>query len=303
VARTAFLFPGQGAQFVGMGRIAVSQTAAAARLFAEASEFLGYDLLQICLEGPKDRLDSTAVSQPAIYVASLAGLEQLRQESPEVVAGAEYCAGLSLGEYTALTFAGALSFADGVRLVQRRGAAMQAAADANPSGMVSILMLDRPQVEALCGQSRDAGPLWVANYLCPGNTVLSGSKEGCARALELAEEQGAKTATLAVAGAFHTELMRPADQRLAEALRETRFEGARIPVFSNVDAQPHQAAGDFPDLLVKQVLAPVLWEDCVRGLLAAGVDKFYEIGPGKVLKGLLKRIDRKVECVTVGGDG
>lgn len=303
MARTAFLFPGQGAQFVGMGRTAVSQTAAAARLFAEASEILGYDLLQICLEGPKDRLDSTAVSQPAIYVASLAGLEQLRQESPEVVAGAEYCAGLSLGEYTALTFAGALSFADGVRLVQRRGAAMQAAADANPSGMVSILMLDRPQVEALCGQSRDAGPLWVANYLCPGNTVLSGSKEGCARALELAEEQGAKTATLVVAGAFHTELMRPADQRLAEALRETRFEGARIPVFSNVDAQPHQAAGDFPDLLVKQVLAPVLWEDCVRGLLAAGVDKFYEIGPGKVLKGLLKRIDRKVECVTVGGDG
>lgn len=303
MARTAFLFPGQGAQFVGMGQTAVSQTAAAARLFAEASEILGYDLLQICLEGPKDRLDSTAVSQPAIYVASLAGLEQLRQESPEVVAGAEYCAGLSLGEYTALTFAGALSFADGVRLVQRRGAAMQAAADANPSGMVSILMLDRPQVEALCGQSRDAGPLWVANYLCPGNTVLSGSKEGCARALELAEEQGAKTATLAVAGAFHTELMRPADQRLAEALRETRFEGARIPVFSNVDAQPHQSAGDFPDLLVKQVLAPVLWEDCVRGLLAAGVDKFYEIGPGKVLKGLLKRIDRKVECVTVGGDG
>ena len=303
MARTAFLFPGQGAQFVGMGQTAVSQTAAAARLFAEASEILGYDLLQICLEGPKDRLDSTAVSQPAIYVASLAGLEQLRQESSEVVAGAEYCAGLSLGEYTALTFAGALSFADGVRLVQRRGAAMQAAADANPSGMVSILMLDRPQVEALCGQSRDAGPLWVANYLCPGNTVLSGSKEGCARALELAEEQGAKTATLAVAGAFHTELMRPADQRLAEALRETRFEGARIPVFSNVDAQPHQAAGDFPDLLVKQVLAPVLWEDCVRGLLAAGVDKFYEIGPGKVLKGLLKRIDRKVECVTVGGDG
>ena len=218
MARTAFLFPGQGAQFVGMGRTAVAQSPAAARLFTEASDILGYDLLQVCQEGPKDRLDSTAVSQPAIYVASLAALEQLRQESPEIVAGVEFSAGLSLGEYTALTFAGALSFADGVRLVQRRGAAMQAAADANPSGMVSILMLDRPQVEALCVQARDAGPLWVANYLCPGNTVLSGSKEGCARALQLAEEQGAKTATLAVAGAFHTELMRPADQRLAEAL-------------------------------------------------------------------------------------
>jgi len=303
VARTAFLFPGQGAQFVGMGRTAVAQSPAAARLFTEASDILGYDLLQVCQEGPKDRLDSTAVSQPAIYVASLAALEQLRQESPEIVAGVEFSAGLSLGEYTALTFAGALSFADGVRLVQRRGAAMQAAADANPSGMVSILMLDRPQVEALCVQARDAGPLWVANYLCPGNTVLSGSKEGCARALQLAEEQGAKTATLAVAGAFHTELMRPADQRLAEALAETRFAASRIPVYSNVDARPHQEPAEFPGLLVQQVLAPVLWEDCVRGLLGAGVEKFYEIGPGKVLKGLMKRIDRKVECVTVGGDG
>lgn len=303
MARTAFLFPGQGAQFVGMGRTAVAQSPAAARLFVEASEILGYDLLQVCQEGPKDRLDSTAISQPAIYVASLAALEQLRQESPEVVAGAEFAAGLSLGEYTALTFAGALSFADGVRLVQRRGAAMQAAADANPSGMVSILMLERPQVEAICTQAREAGPLWVANYLCPGNTVLSGSKEGCARALQLAEEQGAKTATLAVAGAFHTELMRPADQRLAEALAETRFASARIPVYSNVDARPHQEPHEFPGLLVQQVLAPVLWEDCVRGLLGAGVEKFYEIGPGKVLKGLMKRIDRKVECVTVGGDG
>ena len=286
-----------------MGRTAVAQSPAAARLFTEASDILGYDLLQVCQEGPKDRLDSTAVSQPAIYVASLAALEQLRQESPEIVAGVEFSAGLSLGEYTALTFAGALSFADGVRLVQRRGAAMQAAADANPSGMVSILMLDRPQVEALCVQARDAGPLWVANYLCPGNTVLSGSKEGCARALQLAEEQGAKTATLAVAGAFHTELMRPADQRLAEALAETRFAASRIPVYSNVDARPHQEPAEFPGLLVQQVLAPVLWEDCVRGLLGAGVEKFYEIGPGKVLKGLMKRIDRKVECVTVGGDG
>ena len=303
MARTAFLFPGQGAQFVGMGRTAVAQSPAAARLFTEASDILGYDLLQVCQEGPKDRLDSTAVSQPAIYVASLAALEQLRQASPEIVAGVEFSAGLSLGEYTALTFAGALSFADGVRLVQRRGAAMQAAADANPSGMVSILMLDRPQVEALCVQARDAGPLWVANYLCPGNTVLSGSKEGCARALQLAEEQGAKTATLAVAGAFHTELMRPADQRLAEALAETRFAASRIPVYSNVDARPHQEPAEFPGLLVQQVLAPVLWEDCVRGLLGAGVEKFYEIGPGKVLKGLMKRIDRKVECVTVGGDG
>lgn len=301
MGRTAFLFPGQGAQFVGMGQ-AVAQGPGAA-LYAEAAEILGYDLLELCLRGPKERLDSTVISQPAIFVTSLAALAQLQATQPEVVAGASLAAGLSLGEYTALVYAGALSFADGLRLVQRRGEAMQAAADANPSGMVSILMLDRQQAEGICEQAREAGPLWVANYLCPGNTVLSGSKEGCARALELAEQAGGKTAVLAVAGAFHTELMKPADERLAEALAATPLGGTRVPVLSNVDAQPHSGPDAIRERLVRQLLSPVRWEECQRELLAQGVDQFYEIGPGKVLKGLLKRVDRKVECVSVGADG
>ena len=301
MGRTAFLFPGQGAQFVGMGQ-AVAQGPGAA-LYAEAAEILGYDLLELCLRGPKERLDSTVISQPAIFVTSLAALAQLQATQPEVVAGASLAAGLSLGEYTALVYAGALSFADGLRLVQRRGEAMQAAADANPSGMVSILMLDRQQAEGICEQAREAGPLWVANYLCPGNTVLSGSKEGCARALELAEQAGGKTAVLAVAGAFHTELMKPADERLAVALAATPLGGTRVPVLSNVDAQPHSGPDAIRERLVRQLLSPVRWEECQRELLAQGVDQFYEIGPGKVLKGLLKRVDRKVECVSVGADG
>ena len=301
MGRTAFLFPGQGAQFVGMGQ-AVAQGPGAA-LYAQAAEILGYDLLELCLRGPKERLDSTVISQPAIFVTSLAALAQLQATQPEVVAGASLAAGLSLGEYTALVYAGALSFADGLRLVQRRGEAMQAAADANPSGMVSILMLDRQQAEGICEQAREAGPLWVANYLCPGNTVLSGSKEGCARALELAEQAGGKTAVLAVAGAFHTELMKPADERLAEALAATPLGGTRVPVLSNVDAQPHSGPDAIRERLVRQLLSPVRWEECQRELLAQGVDQFYEIGPGKVLKGLLKRVDRKVECVSVGADG
>ena len=301
MGRTAFLFPGQGAQFVGMGQ-AVAQGPGAA-LYAQAAEILGYDLLELCLRGPKERLDSTVISQPAIFVTGLAALAQLQATQPEVVAGASLAAGLSLGEYTALVYAGALSFADGLRLVQRRGEAMQAAADANPSGMVSILMLDRQQAEGICEQAREAGPLWVANYLCPGNTVLSGSKEGCARALELAEQAGGKTAVLAVAGAFHTELMKPADERLAEALAATPLGGTRVPVLSNVDAQPHRGPDAIRERLVRQLLSPVRWEECQRELLAQGVDQFYEIGPGKVLKGLLKRVDRKVECVSVGADG
>lgn len=303
MGRTAFLFPGQGAQFVGMGRNSAAQIPAAHELFDTASEILGYDLLKVCTEGPKELLDSTAVSQPAIFVASLAALEQLKVEQPEVVATADLAAGLSLGEYTALVFAGALTFADGVRLVQKRGAAMQAAADATPSGMVGVLMLDRAQAEAICEQAKATGPLWVANYLCPGNTVLSGSKEGCAKALELTELAGGKTAVLTVAGAFHTDIMRPADERLAEALAETTISTPRIPVYSNVDAQPHADPEKIRKALVRQVLSPVLWEDCVRGLLAAGADRMFEIGPGKVLKGLLKRIDRKIECASVGGEG
>ncbi len=299
MAKIGFLFPGQGAQHVGMGRKIAEKFPRARELYGRANEILGYDLAKCCFEGPVAELDTTRVSQPAIFVTSLAALEMLRAESPGVAESCEMAAGLSLGEYTALVFAGALSFEDGLRVVQRRGEAMQAAAEATPSGMVSILMLERDKVEEICREASSEGLLRIANYLCPGNIVLSGAKVACQRAAELAEAAGGKQVMLSVAGAFHTEIMKPADQRLAEALATAPLLAPRIPVYSNVDARPHADPADIPGRLVQQVLSPVLWEDSVRQMLADGADRFYEIGPGKVLRGLLKRIDRKVECQTV----
>jgi [acyl-carrier-protein] S-malonyltransferase len=300
VGKTAFLFPGQGSQFVGMGRLVTERSALARGLFDQAEQILGFDLKRICFDGPAQELDRTDVSQPAIFVASLAALEMLRSESPDVVAACDLAAGLSLGEYTALVFAGVLSFEDGLRVVRRRGQAMQAAAEATPSGMVSILMLERDKVASICAEAQSAGTLQIANYLCPGNIVLSGTKPACLRAGELAEAAGGKVVHLAVAGAFHTAFMKPADSRLAEALAEVKLSVPGIPVYSNVDAQIHREPEEIGALLVRQVLSPVLWEDSMRNMLAEGVDRCYEIGPGKVLKGLLKRIDRKVECLSVG---
>jgi [acyl-carrier-protein] S-malonyltransferase len=269
---------------------------AARTLFDRASAVLGYDLAAVCFEGPAERLNSTVVSQPAIFVASLAALEQLRASEPAAVEGCSAAAGLSLGEYTALVFAGAMSFDDGLRVVQRRGEAMQAAADATPSGMVSVLALDQPQVEELCAAARAEGLIQIANYLCPGNLVVSGTKPACDRIEQLAQEKGVRTVRLAVAGAFHTALMKPADERLADVLGDVAIQPPRIPVWSNVDAQPHTDPAEIRQLLVRQVLEPVQWEPTLRHLLSAGFDRFYEIGPGRVLAGLLKRVQRKVDC-------
>lgn len=283
-----------------MGRRLVESLPAARRLYDRAAEVLGYDLAKLCFEGPADELDSTVYSQPAIFVTSLAALESLRAESPDVVLGCEATAGLSLGEYTAMVFAGVMDFEDGLMLVQRRGAAMQEAADATPSGMVSILGLERVEVEALCEKARNGDILKIANLLCPGNIVISGTLAACERAAEMARAAGAmKAMPLAVAGAFHTEIMRPADQRCAEALSEVPMHKPRIPVISNVDAAPHDDPEEIRQILVRQVLQPVRWEDSMRYLIARGIDQFYEVGPGRVLRGLLRRIDRNVSCQSV----
>ena len=290
--KVAFLFPGQGAQVVGMA-VGLASDPHVGELFYFASQILGYDLLSVCASGPKERLDSTAVSQPAIYVASLAALKSLEQTEPEASAECVATAGLSLGEYTALTFAGALKFEDGLRLVRKRGEAMQAAADARAGGMVSILLLDLPQVEAIVARASEFGLVRIANYLCPGNLVVSGDKAACDEAQRLAEEAGAKTIPLPVAGAFHTPLMQPAVEALTKALATTPIVAPRVPVWANVTARPYAEIGEFPASLARQVVEPVLWEQTMRGLLEAGVERFYEIGPGKVLTGLLKRIQRK----------
>jgi [acyl-carrier-protein] S-malonyltransferase len=297
----AFLFPGQGAQAIGMGRQLYETLPAARQLFDEASTILGYNLVEVCGNGPVERLNSTVVSQPAIFVTSLAALEALRGNDPEAVSRCAAVAGLSLGEYTALVFAEALSFKDGLRVVQRRGEAMQAASDAAPSSMFSVLGLEQPKVEELCAAARGSETLAVANLLCPGNIVISGSKNACDAAERLAADWGARTVRLAVAGAFHTPLMKPADERLAEALAAVTIRPARVPVWSNVDAQPHSEPDEIRQLLIRQVVQPVLWEQTMRNLLAAGFDRFCEIGPGRVLAGLLKRVQRKVDCQNISG--
>ena len=296
MGKVALLFPGQGAQSVGMSKPVFEAYPGSKDLFDRASAVLGYDLAKLCNEGPAEELDTTVMSQPAIFTLSIAALELLKIKNPEVVAQCEAAAGLSLGEYTALTFAGVFSFEDGLRLVQKRGQAMQDASDATPSGMVSIIGKELAEVETICDTNRGDGVLQVANILCPGNIVVSGTLESCERVAEQAVAERFNAIPLAVAGAFHTPLMKPADEILAKALSGTPMNPPRIPVISNVDAESHSEVEAIRSILVKQILSPVLWEKSIRKLLDEGFDTFYEVGPGRVLRGLMKRIDRKIKC-------
>jgi [acyl-carrier-protein] S-malonyltransferase len=300
MAKVAFLFPGQGAQFVGMCHELDQELPAVRELFDRAHALLGIDLRRLCIEGPAEALEATDVSQPAIFVAGLAALESLKVANPDVVASCEGAAGLSLGEYTALVFAGAMDFEAGLQVVRRRGQAMQAAARATPSGMMSVLGLDEPAVDELCRRVAPSGRLWKANLLGPGNIVVSGESAALDQVAAVATELGAmKVVPLAVAGAFHSELMKPADEQLAQVLARTPLVPPRIPVYSNVDAAPHSDPDDLRRTLVAQVLQGVRWDDSMRRMLADGFDTFYELGPGRVLTGLLRRIDRKVSCTSI----
>jgi [acyl-carrier-protein] S-malonyltransferase len=283
-----------------MGRALYDEVPAARWLFDRAGEILGFDLKAICFDGPAEALEVTNVSQPAIYVASLAALEGLKLTSPEIVAACEGAAGLSLGEYTALAFAGSFDFETGLKIVRRRGEAMQAAAVATPSGMTSVIGLDEARIEELCRQVEPHGRLWKANMLGPGNIVVSGESSALAQVEAVATELGAgRVVSLAVAGAFHCPLMHPADEQLAEVLASSTIEPPRIPVYSNVDAVAHQSPDDLRRTLVAQVIRGVRWDDSMRQMVADGFDTFYEIGPGRVLTGLLKRINRKLPCTSV----
>lgn len=294
------VFPGQGAQSVGMAGDWVEATPQAAELFSRASAILGYDLLAVCRSGPAERLNTTAVSQPAILVTSLAALEVLRGRDGHPLDAVPITAGLSLGEYTALVFAGALAFDDAVRLVDVRGRAMQECAEQRPGAMLAVLGVDREKLAALCDECRGGEVLEIANVLCPGNIVVSGSAEACRRLDAAAVAAGAiKCVPLEVAGAFHTSLMQPAVARLAAALAAADVRRPRIPVVSNVDARPHTDPDEIRALLARQVVGVVEWNASMAYILSTGVQAVWEVGPGRVLRGLMKRIDRRVACFGV----
>jgi [acyl-carrier-protein] S-malonyltransferase len=300
MAKVAFLFPGQGAQAVGMGKGLTEEFPAARALFDRANELLGFDLKATCFDGPAEALGATDVSQPAIYVASLAALESLKATQPDLVASAAGAAGLSLGEYTALVFAGSLDFETGLKIVRARGRAMQAAALAMPSGMTSVIGLDEPAIDELCARVAPEGRLWKANLLGPGNVVVSGERQALEAVEAVALEMGAaRVIPLVVAGAFHSPLMKSGADSLDDVLAGITFRAPRIPVYSNVDAAPHDDPAGIRGKLIAQVVGEVRWEQSMRRMLADGFDTFYEVGPGRVLTGLLKRIDRKIPCTSV----
>jgi [acyl-carrier-protein] S-malonyltransferase len=298
---TAFLFPGQGAQVVGMGADVASAYDAAAVIFEKANSILGFDLRKVCFEGPAEVLNTTTMSQPAIFTTSAALLEVIRTESATSAIAPQVTAGLSMGEYTALYAAGLISFEDGLQLVHKRGQAMQAAADATEGAMVSIMGLDEDKTRQLCEEAGKGDLLEPVNFNCPGQIVVSGTVGACERAVELAPQYGAlKAIRLEVAGAFHTAMMDSAADALRQALSACRIaEPGEIKTIANLDAEYYLSAAAVVDGLAKQLTSPILWARCMQRLLADGVDQFYEIGPNRVLTGLMKRIDRKAKVVNL----
>jgi [acyl-carrier-protein] S-malonyltransferase len=298
---TAFLFPGQGAQTVGMGADVAVHFPVAAKLYERANDIVGFDLRKICFEGPANTLNTTTMSQPAIFVTSAALLEVLRTEPGMAAITPDVTAGLSMGEYTALYTAGVIGFEDGLKLVKERGQAMQAAADATRGGMVSVMGLDEQKVRDLCEKAAEGEVLEPVNFNCPGQIVVSGTLGACERVERLAPEFGAmKAIRLEVAGAFHTEMMASAAERLQTALSQCRIQSpAAIKTIANITGEYYQDATGITKGLTRQLIRPILWSKCMERLLADGIGSFYEIGPGRVLTGLMKRIDRKTKVVNI----
>ncbi|MCG8431595.1 MAG: ACP S-malonyltransferase [Candidatus Omnitrophica bacterium] len=293
MTKTAFLFAGQGAQYVGMGRDLYEAYPESRRIFEAADKALEFPLSSLCFEGPHEELTRTHNCQPAVLTVSIAAWEAFRVRD---AAAADAVAGLSLGEYSALTAAGALDFKDAVRLVRRRGEFMEEAAGEKQGKMLSVIGLDRETVRDITGQSHTE----IANLNCPGQIVISGGVEEIARAQALAEQKGAKmTVALEVSGAFHSSFMNGAAKRLAQELQGVTVRPPRVPVISNVTALTVGSPDEIRQNLTRQVAGSVLWEDSMNLLTAQGVGTFFEFGPGKVLKGLMRRINREVTVTTI----
>ena len=298
MSKTALLFAGQGAQAVGMGQDLAAAFPSARGWFDRANAALGYDLASICFNGPEPELTKTENAQPGIFIVSWVAFQLLKEQAPSLKFDAT--AGLSLGEFTALTAAGAMSFEDGRRVVRQRGRVMQEACEATRGGMAAVIGLDEAPAREVCAE---AGVV-LANLNCPGQLVISGAADKIGKAVELAKTRGAKRAiALPVAGAYHSPLMAGAQPKLQAELAKIKISPPAVPVISNVTGQPYGNAADISARLIEQVTSSVFWEKSMRHLLAQGFTRFIELGPGTALSGFMKRIDKGAQMLNVADVG